>query len=178
MTMSKSVLMRALIVPLGAICMFLSGSAEAAPNPRDPNKLERITSPEGGFTVVMPCGVGPTTTRTVTTAQGPVTEHTLHYSTGSEEYEVVYADFQGTPNESLQSFINLISKNKILTNIDITSNGHRGKLFTLVMEEGKYAGVTFFSVESRIIFAAYSSTDPAGLQVHGTAFLESLQLTR
>ena len=177
MTMSRSIWMRALIVPLGAIWMFLSGSAEAAPNPRDPNKLERITSPEGGFTVVMPCGVEQTT-KTVTTAHGPVTEHTLYYSTGSEHYEVVYADFQGTPNESLESFINLFSKNKIFTNIDITSNGHRGKLITLVTEEGKYAGATFFSVGSRIVFAAYSSADPSGLLVHGNSFLESLQLTR
>jgi hypothetical protein len=176
--MSKSVWMRASIVPLGAICMFLSGSAKAAPNPRDPNKLERITSTAGGFTVLMPCGVGQTT-RTVTTAQGPVTEHTLHYSTGSEQYEMVYADFQDTSDESLESFTKLVvSKNKILTNIDITKNGHRGKLITLVTEEGKYAGAEFFSFGSRIVLAAYSSADPAGLQMHGNAFLESLQLTR
>jgi hypothetical protein len=170
--------MRALIVPLGAICMFLGG-AEAAPNPRDPNKLERLTSPEGGFTVVMPCGVGSATTKTVTTAKGPITEHTFHYSTGSEQYEVGYADFQDTADvspESIRKF--LASTNKILTTTDTTKNGHRGETITLIADDGKYAGATFFSVGSRIVFASYSSVDPAGLQVHGAAFLESLQLTR
>jgi hypothetical protein len=170
--------MRALLVPVAAIYMFPSGSANAA-IPFSTYGWQRVAPAGAGFSIMMPGAPG-VSTKTETTGAGATTLHIACYENGGESYCVAYNDYPVALDEagSLKGIRDhKVGKGTLISDTDVTMNGHHGKIFT-AMVDGRLLGCEIYFVGQRLYQVLYTSGNALQGITHGTAFIKSFHLTR
>jgi hypothetical protein len=171
--------MRALMVPFGAICMFLSGTVQAA-NPFSTSGWQRVEMPASGFSVMMPGTPRESTKVESTDGGGQTTLHISCFENSTETYCVAYNDYPFTLDEkaSLKGIRDhKVGKGTLITDTDVSMNGHPGRVFT-AMVDGRLRGVELFISGARLYQVIYTSSSALTGMAHGTAFIKSFQFTR
>src|SRR5437762_3172101 len=135
--MLNTIRMRALLVPVGAICMFLSGNVKAAANPFSTSGWQRIEMPASGFSVMMPGTPRQSTRVENTEGGGQTTLHISCYENSAETYCVSYNDypFALDVKASLKGIRDhKVGKGTLIADTDVTMNGHPGKVFSAMID--------------------------------------------
>jgi hypothetical protein len=166
---------RALIVPFGAICMFLGGSASAA-SLFSTNGWQRVAPAGGGFSVMMP-GTPAMSLKTEKTDAGQTTLHIACYEAGDERYCAAYNDYPTALDEaaSLKGIRDhKVGKGTLIADLDVTMDGHHGKVFT-AMVDGRLLACQIYIVGQRLYQVIYTSPNAMQGLTHGTPFMKSFQ---
>jgi hypothetical protein len=172
---------RVLIVPAGAICLFLSGSANGAADGSSVDGWQKIAPSNGGFSVKMP---GTPKEYTVLkyrqTRDRLVAVHQFTYEKDGERYNLDYADFDAPWRQPNLEFnvhdLTTTYEGTLLTESDITMNNHPGKQFAARCRVGELTA-KIYSVGQRTYRVWFWTTNVQGL-AHGVAYLKSFQLTQ
>ena len=178
--MLNTIWMRALVVPVGAICMFLSSSVHAAANPFSTSGWQRIEMPASGFSIMMPGTQRESTKVESTEGGGQTTLHISCFENSAESYCVAYNDypFALDVKASLKGVRDhKVGKGTLIAESDITMSGHPGKVFS-AMVDGRLMGVELFISGARLYQVIYTSSSTLTGLTHGTAFIKSFQFTR
>jgi hypothetical protein len=169
--------MLAMLVPIGTICLFPMGSAQA--NPFSPRNWQRIAPPKARFSVLLP-GVPNESEQVIKRDNRSITAHVFTYNSGDESYSIAYNDFP----EPLDVKITLrflrddaVGKGRLLLDINVTLNGHPGKLVT-VFAGGSTTTTGFYIAGARLYQIAYRSGNPGEVLLHGAPYLKSFQIGR
>lgn len=172
--------LRTLMVPVGAICMFLGGSGRAFAIPFSTSGWQKVEKPGSGFSIMMPGTPREFTKVETTEGNGRTTLHVSCFENSSETYCVAYNDypFALDVKASLKGVRDhKVGKGTLLSDTDITLNGHPGKVFS-AMIDGQLTGVEIFISGSRLYQVIYTSSSKLTGLTHGGPFLKSFQFAR
>ncbi len=157
-------------------CAILTAAAMAG-NPVD-SGWQRVSSTSGSFSVMMP-GMPQENTKEIETKAGKTVLHSFRYVSGSQEYMVTYNDYPTNLDVDLTlSGVRdgEIGNGRILTDSNVTLDGHRGKKITAWVK-GKLFASEFYVVGSRLYQVIYTS-DPLHALLDAPTYLNSFHIQR
>jgi hypothetical protein len=165
--------MRTLISPAAALCLLLSGTANAA-------DWQRLAPAGAGFAIMMP-GKPQSMDQNVQTHFGPRVMHVFAVETNNAAYMAMYADYNvkvPDPKKGLEEVRDgQVGAGKLLSEENITAGGNPGKRIVISTADDKTIVSQFFFVGSKLYQIMYVGVGTSQAAIQSAApFMKSFQL--
>jgi hypothetical protein len=149
------------------------------------NDWIRVSSPEGGFSVLMPAQPTATDSTGTSSGGGPFTNHMLSVQDSKRIYAAMWSDYPPNTKHDVPATIKaerngfLRSMNaKLISETTISLHGYDGNEFTAEVEDGSAVKGRVYIVDNRLYMLIAVDTKGNGDQPSVERFLTSFELKK